>query len=344
MFISARIKLTAWNLLIIMFISLFFSLVIYRVLTQEFERFERQHRFRIERQFNQDYFPPPGFRQRFTLRLDPELIKETKNRLKFMLIIINSGILVISRGLAYFLAGRTLRPIKDMVEEQNRFISDASHELRTPLTSLKTAMEVSLRDKNLSLMQAKKLISENVDEVNKLQSLSDQLLRLAQFEKPKGNLIFEKINLHQVVQTAVNKIRPIAKIKNISIKTKFQDRNIDISGHKESLVDLFVILLDNAVKYSPRASGVEIKTWSNDGSAQASVTDKGIGISKQDLPLIFDRFYRAETARSKNRAYGYGLGLSIAKKIINLHKGIINVKSEDKTGTIFTVQLPRIKK
>src|SRR3989344_4797240 len=281
MFKSARLKLTAWYLLIIMFISISFSLVIYRVLTREFERFERMQRFRIERRFyNQNL--SPDFMHRFPLPLDPELIKEIKQRLTIILVVINGGILLIAGGLGYFLAGRTLEPIKEMVEEQNRFISDSSHELRTPLTSLKTAMEVALRDKNLTLEQAKKILSENITEVDKLQSLSHQLLRLAQFEKPNGYLQFEKTSLVKIIEEAVRKILPLAKQKSISIDKNLKDA--EINGNKDSLLDLFVILLDNAVKYSPKDSEVEIKTEKTDGAVLISVKDEGIGISEKDLP------------------------------------------------------------
>src|SRR3990167_5936556 len=144
MFNNARIKLPVWYLLIFMLFSVSFSTVIYIALTHEFERFERLQRYRIERRFYNESHTMPNIRERFPLPLDPELIKETRNRLGLRLVLINAGILVISGGLGYFLAGRTLQPIKDMVDEQNRFISDSSHELRTPLTSLKIGMEVTL--------------------------------------------------------------------------------------------------------------------------------------------------------------------------------------------------------
>src|SRR3989344_1252263 len=119
MFKSARLKLTAWYLLIIMLISLSFSGVIYRVLTREFERFERMQRFRIERRFS-DVIMPQNFMHRFPLPFDPELIKEIRQRLLFTLVLINGGIFLVAGGLGYFLAGRTLNPIKEMVDEQNR--------------------------------------------------------------------------------------------------------------------------------------------------------------------------------------------------------------------------------
>src|SRR3990167_5772072 len=177
MFSKARFKLTVWYLLIIMLISTGFSGVIYKVLTAELDRFSHMQRLRIESRVRS--IQPRIF-------VDPDLAEETKQRLIVFLLIINSGILFVSGILAYFLAGKTLRPIKEMVDEQNRFISDASHELRTPLTSIKTAMEVSLRDKNLTLKDSKKLIGESIDEVNKLQLLSDELLQLAQYQTLNG--------------------------------------------------------------------------------------------------------------------------------------------------------------
>ena len=97
---------------------------------------------------------------------------------------INSGIIFFAGSLSYLLAGKTLQPIQEMVEEQNRFISDASHEFRTPLTALKSSLEVNLRDKNLSLTDAKKVIDESIEDVNRLQSLSDSLLNLSKYQEP----------------------------------------------------------------------------------------------------------------------------------------------------------------
>src|SRR3972149_4750779 len=137
MFNSARLKLTLWYLAIIMCVSIFFSVIIHKGLTAEIDRVSRMERIQIERgPFEYRVFRP--------IFLDKEVVAAIKNRMTFSLVMINGIILIISGGLGYFLAGKTLRPIADMVEEQNRFISDASHELRTPLTSLKTSIEVGL--------------------------------------------------------------------------------------------------------------------------------------------------------------------------------------------------------
>src|SRR3989344_8850426 len=163
MFKKARLKLTAWYLLIIMLISLAFSIAIDHLLTLELTRVERVQRLRQERRIPR--IPA----------IDPEVIEETKNRLRINLILINLGILGAAGVAAYFLAGRTLKTIKNMVDEQNRFITDSSHELRTPITSLKTEMEVNLRDKKLN-KDTRKILESNLEEVNSLQSLSDNLI------------------------------------------------------------------------------------------------------------------------------------------------------------------------
>lgn len=331
MFEKTRLKLTGWYLLIIMLISFSFSLVIYKVLTNEVERFSRMQQLRTERRLRSDFFSPPP------LTADPDLVNETKNRILIMLIEINSIILIVSGGLGYFLAGRTLKPIKEMVDEQNQFITDASHELRTPLTSLRSEIEVNLRDKNLKLNEAKALLNSNLEEVISLQSLTNNLMDLTQYHKKNGGLAFEKLSLLTVINESVKKILPLSDKKKIFIKKNVEDYSI--TGNKLSLVQLFIILLDNAVKYSRNNSEIIINTHKTNGTIVVDVNDKGIGIDKKDLLFIFDRFYRAGSSRSKETAAGYGLGLSIAKEIINLHHGKITVKSSLGKGTVFSVSL-----
>jgi len=328
MFQKARIKLTAWYLLIIMFVSISFSLVIFQLINTEVTRFaQSQH---IRNQLRSPVFPPPP--------LDTDLLNEIRRRITNSLLFLNGSIFVISGGLSYFLAGKTLRPIKDMVEEQNQFVSDSSHEIRTPLTSLKSAFEVNLRDPDLNIKQARNLISESIIEVNKLQSLSDQLLLLAQYQKPNNYIKFENVFLKKTILQSVSQVKPLAKIKNIQLKVKVHDYKINANPH--NLKELFTILLDNAIKYTPNNKVVQIETRKTDRSILIIVKDQGIGIDKKDLPHIFDRFYRADSARSKQGKNGFGLGLSIAQKIVRQHRGDIKVESVPQKGSIFTVHLP----
>jgi signal transduction histidine kinase len=335
MFEGARLKLTAWYVLIIMIISVGFSVVIFDLVSLEVQRFAVAQRFRMERMFFQDDAPPLS-------QPDVDLVNEARHRLFLILLGINGGILVISGGLAYILAGKTLKPISDMVEEQNQFISDASHELRTPLTSMKSAMEVGLRDKSLEIKEAREMLAENIEDVDKLQALSDHLLQLAQYQKPDNKVLqsrMEKVPIAEVVAGAVKKTSPMAKIKKITINSSGVEE-VEIKANKYNIHDLLVILLDNAIKYSPKNKTVTIEAKRNDGQVIIKVTDEGMGITEKDLPHIFERFYRADSARSKETAGGYGLGLSIAKKIVELHRGNITVRSKIGTGTTFTVKLP----
>jgi signal transduction histidine kinase len=228
MFIKTRIKLTLWYLLIIMLVSSMFSVIIYRILSFEIERFENLQRIRIERRIPQ-MVPPFQLPQP-----TPELINETEHRILLMLVFVNCGIFVFAGLLGYILAGKTLAPIKEMMDEQNRFISDASHELRTPLTSLKSAFEVYMRSKTPTVTEAKTLASESIVEVNKLQSLSESLLNLAQYEKPNGSMQFATVDLSKTIRGAIKKVESKAKQKNIRISATFQ--NIPVQGNSNTVM------------------------------------------------------------------------------------------------------------
>lgn len=330
MFRRTRLKLTAWYLLIIMMVSLLFSGAIYRGMSFEMERSLRAQQFRFERERGGGFpFLP--------LSLDRQLLAEAQEHIKLNLLFINFVILTVSGVAGYFLAGRTLQPIEVMIAEQNRFISDASHELRTPITAMMTSIEVGLRDEKLGLVKARKLLSGSLTDVLALRSLSDDLIRLAVYQQSNGNVKFGAVNLSGIVSEAVKKVGVMAQQKKIAINNKVR-KNI-VLGDTKSLTELVVILLDNAIKYSPVGKKIFLESKKNTGRVILTVIDQGYGISKEDLPHIFDRFYRADKSRSKETG-GYGLGLSIAAKIVKLHHGSIKAESISGKGTTFIVELP----
>jgi two-component system, OmpR family, sensor histidine kinase CiaH len=333
MFKSARIKLTAWYLLIIMVISGAFSAVIYRVSTVEMDRFVEIQRFRVERRFGDQNLPPPEI-----IMIEPELVTEARQRIITGLLIINVVILVTAGGAGYFLAGKTLMPIEKMIEEQNRFVADASHELRTPLTALKCSLEVFLREKQPKIIEAKELASEGVNQVNTLQKLSDSLLKLAQSPNENNLAKPEKVDIKIIATDAIAKIMPMAKAKKIEIKKEIE--KFFAWGNSDNLTELLVILLDNGIKYSPEKSKMFLTTKVAEREGKIIVEDEGIGIGEKELPHIFDRFYRVDSARNKEKANGYGLGLAIAKKIVDEHRGKIVVESKIGKGSKFTIILP----
>jgi signal transduction histidine kinase len=182
MFTKTRLTLTAWYLVIIMLISLAFSLVIYRGAESELQRSLRIQSVRFQRE--QGIFLPPGVYP----QINTDLLDELDDRIKLTLLLVNLGILGFSGAAGYLLAGKTLQPIERMLTEQKRFVADASHELRTPLTAMRTEIEVAMRDKNLDLLDAKRLLKSNLEETNKMQRLSNYLLTLSKYQTASASL------------------------------------------------------------------------------------------------------------------------------------------------------------
>lgn len=338
MFTSARLKLTAWYLIIIMLVSVFFSFALYTFLNTELSRIERAQQRRVEMRLNP--FSPDFFQGYVQPEFSPGVFEEARQRILLTLFLINLGILAFSGAAGYFLAGRTLRPIKEMVDDQNRFVANSSHELRTPLTILKSEIEVYLRGKDHSVKESDELLASNLEEVNNLQTLSDNLIQLAQYEKLNSNTSLSSISLEEAISTAGKKLHKAARRKSITMDVDIED--YQVRAEKESLAQLFGILLDNAIKYSPAKSKIRITTRKNDHFVYVNIEDQGIGIDKKDIPHIFERFYRADSSRTRQSIHGYGLGLSIAKKIVDNYNGSISVKSEVGKGTVFTIQLKYI--
>ena len=332
MFTKARFKLTAWYLLIIMTVSILFSLFIYRGVSFELER-------GLRRQIIHNVFPAPNNAD-FSVNtfFDQDVFDESLSRIKWQLFLVNLTILIISGVAGYFLAGKTLDPIEVMVDEQKRFISDASHELRTPLTVLKTEIEVSLRDKNLELNDAKKLLNSNLEEVNKIQTLTNYLLTLSRYQNIKNKLKFEQVQITKIASDVIEKLEPIANQKEIKLISKIKDCVFD--ANPTGINEIITILIDNAIKYSHKKGEIIISSKSDKKHITISVHDFGIGIKASDIPYIFNRFYRASAARNKEQIDGYGLGLSIAKTIVDLHNGKINIESNIGEGSTFIVKLP----
>lgn len=337
MFNEARIKLTGWYLLIIMVISLSFSVAIYAGINGELVRIGNLQTARQERVdtissfLKQNGFPIPPEVQ----SLESETVEEARFRIISALGLINVSILVVSGLGGYLLAGFTLDPISKMVRRQREFIGNASHELRTPLTSLKTEIEVALRDKGPSLAGYRKLLQSNLEDVNSMQRLSNYLLELNRYENSETKIDISKVDLSEIVAQAIKKVEPMASKKKIKIVAKLQKTKVN--GNSDALIELSTILIDNAIKYSGKSKKIEVKT-KNKGILE--VKDFGIGIPQTDLPHIFERFYRSEISRSKVKVDGYGLGLSIAKSITDKLGGKIKVNSKIGQGTTFTVYIP----
>jgi two-component system, OmpR family, sensor histidine kinase CiaH len=317
-----------------MLISLFFSLIVYRVSSESLETgLQRQSR---SIQQMQRFRPLPELPE--INRLLSEQLAEGKRSIILHLLNTNLVVLLLGGTGSYFLARRTLRPIEEALDAQTRFAADASHELRTPLTTLQTEIEVALRDKKLKLAEAKGLLASNLEEVARLKGLAEGLLTLSRHQNG-GKVEYEKLQADELVEGAKNGLRSMVDEMKATIAVEGK-ATTSIEGNRESLISLLTILLENALKYSPAGSTVTVSLKASGRYLTIEITDKGVGIAKSDLPYIFERFYRAEDSRSRS-VNGYGLGLSIARQIVEMHNGSIEAASEVGKGTGITVRLPR---
>jgi signal transduction histidine kinase len=218
------------------------------------------------------------------------------------------------------------------VDEQYRFVSDASHELKTPITAIKTTLEVALRDKELSPKESRETLVTSLEEVDRLQKLAEGLLALT---KISGSPTLSPNNLAKIVTEAVTIVRPLSQHKNIKIVVKVPDLLVQLEP--SGMTRAIVAILDNAIKYSQENSVVKVRTKILNKTIQLVIADPGKGIDAKDLPFIFDRFYRADLARTTT---GYGLGLSIARQIVEDQKGTIEVSSKLGKGCTVIITLP----
>ncbi len=329
-FQSARLKLTIWYVIISMTITILFSLVIYIGLTRELDRIGD-----IQQINQQNNIPLPP--RDLSFPHPPELdIAQAKTNILFTLLIVNGVVLAFSAGAGYILAGRTLRPIQEMMDEQSRFITDASHELKTPLTAIRTEYEVAMLNKPIPAKEANILINSSYEEIISLQGLAENLLELTTQQKKREHMHVEEVSLLEITEDALKKVIQFAKQKQTTINSQIDD--YILFGERQSLTQLLVILLDNAIKYNPEQSEITLTSKKTDHHLFIKILDNGIGITEKDLKHIFDRFYRVDKSRSK--ATGYGLGLSIAKEVVEAHSGLLSAESKLGDGTTFTIQLP----
>lgn len=333
MFRSATFKLTLWYIAIVMAISLMFSFILYSSATNELDRGINGETYRISRQF-------PVFRD--TRLLKPgEDYANASHRLLMRLVGFNLVVLVGAGFASYWLARRTLEPIQAAHEQQKRFTADVSHELRTPLTALRMESEVALMNDKASARELRAALTSNLEEVTKLEALINNLLKLTRLEADELRQHFTRLNSRTITKTALEQAQTLADTRKITLNSQLAD--LPLQGDRESLVQLLVILLDNAIKYSPSGAVVTVTSKQDEGAAIIAIEDHGQGIAPDALEHVFDRFYRADKSRTKasaDKSEGYGLGLSIAKMIADLHGGTIHLSSQLGRGTTATLHLP----
>ncbi|MFA5873726.1 MAG: ATP-binding protein [Anaerolineales bacterium] len=233
----------------------------------------------------------------------------------------------------------TLGRLEQLFTSQQRFLADVSHELRTPLTVIKGNVDLMRRMKVGDLLQVDEESLDNIeDEADRLTRLVGDLLLEAQAESGKLPLHFAPVELDTLLLEVFKEMRILAR-ERVQLKLPEIDQ-IVINGDRDRLKQVLINLIANAIKYTPQGGEVVLSLGKVGDNARLIVRDTGLGIPAEDLPHIFERFYRAEKSRSRSKVGGFGLGLSIAYWIVNHHGGQIEVDSAEGKGTTFCIYLP----
>ena len=240
--------------------------------------------------------------------------------------------------------GKLTSTINDMIlrlhesfAQIRQFSADASHELRTPLTVMRGEIEIALRNPKTP-EDYRNTLESSLEEILRMSTIIDNLLTLGKADQGTLDVTFSEVNLKELVEELYEDSKILAEEKEIHVDLE-AGAPLVIVGDRFRLHQLFLNLVDNAIKYTPEGGTVRLMTSRENGSAVFTVSDTGIGIPKDELEKIFNRFYRIDKARSREKG-GSGLGLSIARRIAELHRGTIEATSELGRGSVFTVKLP----
>jgi len=230
-----------------------------------------------------------------------------------------------------------LERIEGGVREKRRFLADASHELRTPLAVMRTELEVSLRSGDVA-GEPRAVLESAAEEVERMSRIVDDLLTLARFDEGKLSLSRTDVDLRGVAGEVAQDLRPLAEPGGIEIEVF--GPAVEVSADRERVYQAVRNLVENAVKYTQPGGRVQIDVWLSDGEAGLTVSDTGPGIPGEVLPRIFDRFVRADAARSRGTG-GSGLGLAISREVVEAHGGRVWAESEVGAGSAFSIAFSR---
>lgn len=261
----------------------------------------------------------------------------------FLIIVIGiAGGTLVCMMAGYFLAKLALRPIEKAWDKQNRFVADASHELRTPLSILQLKIEGLLRRPKQRIQDVGEDIAIMLDETRRLSKLVANLLTLARSDANRLEILRKPLDLQELVKKVAEPFAEMAEFEKKIFLLEIDDQPLLIAADAQRIHQLLVILLDNAMKFTPVNGTIRVSCRREPKYACLTVADNGQGIDPADLPHIFERFYQADVSRSAGK--GTGLGLSIAYWIVSQHRGKIEASSGlDQQGSSFYVRLPLLK-
>ena len=228
--------------------------------------------------------------------------------------------------------------IQDIDKQRSEFVSNASHELKTPLASMKILVESLLYQDNVDEKYYKEFLSDINNEIDRLTNLVNDLLLLSKMDGNNAVLNISKTSINTVIEEVINSLKPLANEKGVPINYNYKEP-VYIECDKPKIFQALYNIVNNAIKYSSEGESVDIDFQRNGNNIEISVTDHGVGMTDDQLPLIFERFYRVDKDRARETG-GSGLGLHIVRRIALLHKGNITVESKKGEGSKFTLILP----
>ena len=247
--------------------------------------------------------------------------------------------IIVSIVASVIMSKRNLEPVAKMLKRQNEFVQNVSHELRTPLTIIQAKQEILLSEPNSKIVDKSEEIGVTLSEVKRMSKIIKDLTLLSRGDNKQIALQKEEVELDEFIENIAKNYKELVEIEEKTLVTNLNYKKV-ISIDTNKIYQVMIILLDNALKYTEAGDTIEINTYLKDGKCTIEVKDTGIGISDEAIKHVFERFYREDTARSRETG-GSGLGLSIADMIVSSHRGSIKASHNGNKGTMFTVKLPR---
>src|SRR5215218_8461483 len=268
-----------------------------------------------------------------------ERVQQTISRLVLVLLPLGLGSLGAALFGGLYMAGRAMRPARESFEKQRAFIADASHELKTPLTLIRADAEMVLYRGHLN-QEDQKLVEHALAETDRMGAILSDLLLVARLDTGEANLATKPFDLVSVLSEEAERFGVRAAAKEIRLEVRVSGET-PVRGDPKRTGQILAVLLENAVRFAPPGGSIAVLGRGQDRWVEASVTDTGPGISPEHLPRVFDRFYRAETSRTRGKGAGTGLGLAIARELARAQGGDLVAESAKDGGATFRLRLPR---